>query len=165
MVGGSSPPCVTNFSAGETKIRTMKHILIFLILSISISAQQIVFVTRVIDGDTFQTQQSRYRISEIDAPELGQQFGIESKNYLSKLILYKKVKIIVLRRDRYGRQVVKVFRGKEDIAESMIKTGHAWWYRYYSKNKHYKNLEDQAKIHKFGLWKHRAVNPYKYRNK
>jgi micrococcal nuclease len=140
----------------------MKNLL-FILLCGFFSAQQTVLVTRVIDGDTFHTQDSRFRIAEIDAPELNQVYGIQSKKYLSKLILYKSVKVKVLNTDKYGRKIVRVSKGNQDIAEKLVSTGNAWWYQKYSRNKKLKYLQDQAKSRKFGLWKYQAVNPHQYR--
>lgn len=148
----------------------IKHIfllpIIFLFVACGDKKEQsdsLIYVSRVLDGDTFEANGQRYRIAEIDAPEISQQFGIESKLYLQSLILHKRVSIKTESIDRYNRKIVKVYDGENYIAESMVKNGFAWFYERYSDNSKLRNLEKSARQNKKGLWKYNPVNPYQYR--
>ena len=61
----------------------------------------------VVDGDTIKgnldSKRITIRLVEIDAPEMDQPFGVESKRFLKKLIENKKVTLISEGKDRYGR--------------------------------------------------------------
>ena len=129
-----------------------------------LSAQQNVYVTKVIDGDTFHSQHDKYRIASIDAPESNQMYGAQSKQYLSKMILYKTVQVYYMNTDRYGRKIVRVYINNINIGNKMVATGNAWWYKKYDpKNNYIKSLQDNAKSRRFGLWKYKYVEPSKYR--
>jgi len=123
----------------------------------------LIYVSRVLDGDTFESNGQRYRIAEIDAPEISQQFGNESKLFLQSLILHKRVNVKTVSTDRYNRKIVKVYAGKNHVSESMVKNGFAWFYERYSDNSKLRNLEKSARQNKKGLWKYNPVNPYQYR--
>lgn len=140
----------------------MKHLLIF--ITASLFAQRPVVVTRVIDGDTFVAEQKTYRIAEIDAPELNQNYGRQSKAYLSRMIEGKIVQIIPIATDKYQRTIVKVYRRDLYIAEQLVGTGNAWWYGKYSKSQRIKVLQNYARLKKKGLWNYKNItNPYHYR--
>ena len=55
-----------------------------------LSAEEEVKILRIIDGDTVSVEsrgtEIKIRLSEIDAPEMGQPFGTNSKKCLSELI-------------------------------------------------------------------------------
>ena len=138
--------------------------LILIFICSFLSAQYYVYVTKVVDGDTFHTQLDTYRIAEIDAPELNQTYGKESKEFLSKKILKQRVWLHYINTDRYGRKIVKVYLNKKDIGYEMVATGNAWWYKKYApENNYLKYLHDTAKKSKFGLWKYKYVEPRKFR--
>ena len=68
-----------------------------------------VYVSRVIDGDTFVVSSgSRIRISGYDAPELGEAGGYEAKTCLSNSIEGKRIRISLQGRDYYNRHVATV---------------------------------------------------------
>ena len=72
-------------------------------------------VTRVIDGDTFETasRKNPVRLANVDAPERGQPGAGKATQALRKLIQDEEVTIDTVARDRYGRSVAKVkARGK-----------------------------------------------------
>lgn len=124
-------------------------------------------VIRVSDGDTILLQSGSHRIKVrmygIDAPELKQNYGEDSKNYLEKRILNKNVDVKVINEDKYGRKVGKVFYKNKDINLEMIKTGNAWFYEYHAKKeKEYRKASKSAQEQKLGLWKDK--NPQNPRN-
>lgn len=133
------------------------------IIAVAISGK----VIRVSDGDTILiqsgSQKIRVRMYGIDAPELKQKYGEESKKYLKKRIMDKNVDIKVINQDQYGRKVGKVFYKNKDINLEMLETGNAWFYEYHAKHeKDYRKAFKNAKEQKLGLWKDK--NPQNPRN-
>ncbi len=133
------------------------------IIAVAVSGK----VIRVSDGDTILiqsgSQKIRVRMYGIDAPELKQQYGEESKKYLEKRIMDKNVDIKVINQDQYGRKVGKVFYKNKDINLEMLETGNAWFYEYHAKHeKDYRKAFKNAKEEKLGLWKDK--NPQNPRN-
>jgi endonuclease YncB( thermonuclease family) len=88
------------------------------------------------DGDTFvildgKTQHS-VRIAGIDAPERRQPYANASKDNLSRLVFNRNVEAHCYKRDRYGRNVCRVFDAKgQDVGLEMVRAGMAWWFREY----------------------------------
>ena len=133
------------------------------IMAVAISGK----VIRVSDGDTLLlhsgSQRIKVRMYGIDAPELKQSYGEDSKSYLEKRILNKNVDVKVINEDKYGRKVGKVFYKNKDINLEMIKTGNAWFYEYHAKKeKEYRKASKSAQEQKLGLWKDK--NPQNPRN-
>ena len=134
-------------------------------------------VIKVVDGDTVDVIldnniTKRIRLLYIDAPEIKQKHGIESKIFLEKNILNNKVTVNPEKIDRYNRDLAQIFifdREQEKaifINAKMIKSGHAWVYKYNRSNKYLINLETHARLNKLGLWKYESpLEPWKYRKK
>ncbi len=127
-------------------------------------------VGQIIDGDTvdvhYNATKTRIRLSAIDCPEDGQEWGDMATYGLIKLIGGKKhVKLQTHGVDKYGRTVgtfyVYVPEKKEwmNVNERMVTLGHAWVMRAYYKHlpiqqqKRLDKLELWAKTKKIGLWK------------
>ena len=145
---------------------------IAIIFSSPLYAQQLKGVVhKISDGDTFvlRTDSGRYRIRlyAIDAPELKQDFGTESKEYLQYLIANDSVFVNVADIDRYDRIIGSVStRQYTDISLQMICSGMAWHYLYFDKTKQYIDAEKMARKKKLGLWVDDApINPYIFRSK
>ena len=132
-------------------------------------------VARVSDGDTVRllvndSTELKIRLSGIDAPELDQAFGKESKNRLTELVDGRTIEAQCSKRDRYRRWLCKLVFNSNDINLSLVKDGYAWWYQYYKKDQ---TLEDQqryrvaeaiAKENKLGLWEDSSpVSPWDFR--
>lgn len=67
-------------------------------------------VVEVVDGDTFFIQNRQpIRLYGINAPELGNCYGEESKAELTKILLGKEVRLTGLQSDHYGRVVAGVY--------------------------------------------------------
>ncbi|MBU7047759.1 MAG: thermonuclease family protein [Theionarchaea archaeon] len=84
--------------------------------------------TSVIDGDTFKLETGEtVRLIGIDAPELSQPGGEESREYLAHLILNKGVTLEkgYEDRDKYSRLLRFVYIDDVCINEEMIKQGYA----------------------------------------
>ncbi len=143
-------------------------------------------VTRVADGDTMTVRNldgatHKIRMHAVDAPELNQAGGEQSRRWLTEQVLNKNVKIIVNNTDRYKRQVAKVVLplkgcqqrlcdGETDINLKAIEAGHAWWYREFARSQSsedrvlYEGAEDQARKARKGLWQQTApLAPWQWR--
>ena len=101
----------------------------------------------IYDGDTLRVvrgnEEKKIRFCGIDAPEIKQKLGVESRDYLRSLIAKGDGTIYVLEveRDRYGRTVAELFMPLKDssgqeihLNTEMIMAGMAWHYEQYSGN-------------------------------
>lgn len=122
-------------------------------------------VTRVIDGDTYIVDFTKtVRLQGVDCPEIEQEYGLEAKNYVSELLLHKKIVLIDLKKDKYNRTISKIYINGQNLTELLIKKGIGWHYSYYHKSYYLAVIEREAIKNKRGLWKHlNPVNPYKFR--
>ena len=116
---------------------------------------------RVVDGDTIRAEtkgkEIKIRLVEIDAPEMNQPFGAQSKNFLNRLLYEKDVTLIAKGEDRYGRILGEIYADGESANKSMIKSGFAWVYDRYVQDLSLYRYQDQAKSKNLGLWQ--AENP------
>lgn len=81
-------------------------------------------VTSVLDGDTFIAEnKGRVRILGLDAPELNLCYGKKSKKRLQELVLNKRVRLEILRKDMYKRYLASVWVGNNLVAETLLKEG------------------------------------------
>jgi micrococcal nuclease len=118
-------------------------------------------VTSVHDGDTITVINEKkvvekVRLHRIDSPEMKgskwqyQPYANEAQVALSNLCL-NEVATIVRKGVSYDRTVGEVSCKKTIVSDYMIRTGHAWAYRY-SALKSQKLLQTNAQISKVGLW-------------
>lgn len=79
------------------------------------------YVTRVIDGDTFETRghQNSVRLSGVNAPELAEPGGWEAKRALASIIRGERVRIETVG-SSYGRRVAKVWVGHRSVNAFML---------------------------------------------
>lgn len=115
-------------------------------------------VLSVVDGDTFVIESENVvRLIGIDAPELSEPGGEEAREYLSSLILNKKIilKPGKTNKDAYGRLLRYAYLDETCINETMIKEGYAEA-RYLSPDHAYHDkylaLEMEAESYTRGLW-------------
>jgi micrococcal nuclease len=131
-------------------------------------------VFKVTDGDTLKAESRASnekiicRLYGADAPETKkpgkpeQPYGEEAFSELKKMVLDKDVKITVINKDRYGRDVCQVNTEKLDVNLEMVKRGMAWAYVEYLKRPHasiYLAVEKEARDKKLGLWAERNPTP------
>ncbi len=78
-------------------------------------------VTRVIDGDTFETANRKHpvRLANVDAPEKGQRGGAAATNALKGLIAGETVTIDTVARDKYARSVANVKVGRRSVNKAI----------------------------------------------
>ena len=127
------------------------------------------------DGDTLRLRSSKgevlkIRFACVDAPELKQPLGQESRNYLRSMINEAggKVKVQIVDTDRYGRSVAELWTKSGLLQSRMAAAGMAFAYDQYSKNcpnwDAVKSSEKAASELKVGVW--RSPNferPWDYR--
>src|SRR5437870_12731823 len=120
-------------------------------------------VVSVADGDTitlldYENTQRRIRLSGIDAPELHQAFGAQSKKNLSDIVFDKDVTVVYEKTDQYGRLVGKILIDGRDINLEQVEAGMAWHYKEYQREQTaedralYAKAEDDARAAHRGLW-------------
>ena len=127
-------------------------------------------IINVVDGDTVYIlnnnhEKLKVRLHHIDAPELDQSYGKESKFILEQLILNKKVTVICDKKDKYKRLLGVISLDEVDVNLEMIKAGAAWHFKKYAKFDQAQDLyliydesEHKAKLKKIGLWKEKAIS-------
>lgn len=131
-------------------------------------------ILSVHDGDTITLQAEatikKVRLAGIDAPELNQPNGIESRDALRQDILNQQVTVDATKQDRYGRSVGKVLLNKEDINLKQVRRGLAWVYTDYIKElsaedrELYKAAEKAANDEHIGLWQdEQPIAPWTHR--
>lgn len=120
-------------------------------------------VVAVGDGDSVTVlddsrREHRVRMFAIDAPELNQAFGRQSKQSLSDLVFGKTVTVEVHGRDRYERSVGKILVDGIDVNLEQVKRGFAWHYRNFENQQTpadraaYRDAESAARAKRLGLW-------------
>lgn len=126
-------------------------------------------IVGISDGDTAtcltsDKQQIKIRFDQIDAPEMGQDFGNASKKALSDLIYNQEVGLDTKEQDKYGRTVAEVFVNDKNINKEMVALGMAWAYREYMKDSEYETLETKARNAGIGIWSQpNPIYPSDYR--
>lgn len=131
-------------------------------------------VARVVDGDTVVVrvngQQTRVRLSGIDAPESNQPHGRAASLALERKVAGKEVQVLVSRIDRHGRTVGILMLDGRDINLAMVQNGHAWHFESrrahaVGANEGYAAAQRSARLARKGLWAQaNPVEPWKWRN-
>lgn len=134
-------------------------------------------VLSVHDGDTIRAQPRSgkaisVRLACIDAPELKQPLGLESRDYLKKILDEAKgtVRLNITTTDRYGRSVAEVWTRGGLIQSRMVAEGLAFSYDKYKKDcPHWDAVissEKYAIDRKLGVWSDSSfVKPWDYKKK
>lgn len=135
-----------------------------------------VVANSVHDGDTLRVRSPKgevlkIRFACVDAPELKQRWGEESRNYLQARINEAggKVKVKVINTDRYGRSIAELWTKSGLVQSRMTAAGMAFAYDQYSKDcpnwEAVKSSEKSAMDFKLGVWKlpNGGQRPWDYR--
>ena len=133
-------------------------------------------VTKVHDGDSIHiTPAGRKRVivrlAAIDAPEIKQQHGVKSRDYLRSLLLHKPATALCNKLDKYQRQICVVKRDDLDINLEMLAAGQAWYYERFKEEqtranqRAYKKAETIARKRKLGLWQAEPMPPWTFRSR
>ena len=132
-------------------------------------AEQEIKIVRVIDGDTVLAEsrgtELKIRLSEIDAPEMNQPYGTNSKKCLSELIRESSsLKFKSDGQDNYGRSLGWLVTDDKNLNYEMIKEGCAWVYDRYVINKTIYSFQNGARLKNLGLWKqNNPIAPWVWR--
>ncbi len=145
----------------------LKHLIIVILMIVSgifyyqITGNIVVdnsseFVTRVIDGDTFELASGqKIRLKGINTPEKSRWFSEEAGEFVRDLIENKTVEIESHGFDKYGRMLAYVFFDGKNLNEEILEEGLGTLY-YYEKDLHYdelKRAEEFARLNEIGIWK------------
>ena len=153
--------------------RSVTAVLFLLTLSLGADAARFTgVVTSVTDGDTIWVRPevggpSRpVRLEGIDAPEICQPFGAQSRDALASLVLRRRVVINDDTMDENKRIVSRVRLKRQDVGEWMVVRGYAWSYRFRGNLGPYAREEKRARAARVGLWKEgEPIAPREFRVK
>lgn len=129
-------------------------------------------VVKIIDGDSLSlldagNRQHTIRLYGIDTPEWDQPHGKAAKRALAELVDRRRVGVVAVDTDTFGRTVGTVYVGERDINLAMVEAGHAWWFtRYAPYERHLAAAEEQARASRAGLWSaDEPVPPWHWRRR
>lgn len=119
------------------------------------------------DGDTcnflHHGKKIKVRFSGIDAPEIKQQDGTASRDFLLQTLrASKSIDLSCLGRS-FHRKVCVVTADGKDTGELMVKNGFAWDAPKHSKGK-YRTIQEAAMKGKLGIWKGKPIEPNCFRH-
>jgi endonuclease YncB( thermonuclease family) len=126
-------------------------------------------VTDVRDGDslTLTSKGATYRVRllEIDAPELSQPFGKESRTSLREICMLKLATAVTAGEDQYGRTLARVTCIKTEANAEQVRRGMAWVFdRHAPRNSSLFQLQAEARLQRRGLWSDsEPVAPWDFR--
>lgn len=126
-------------------------------------------VIGISDGDTITVLdadkvQYKIRLSCIDTPEKGQDFGTRAKEVLSSMIWNRQVNVQYSKTDQYGRLIGTVSMGSLLVNYEQVKQGMAWAYRKYCQDCKYYDAEKYARNNMIGIWsKPNPIPPWEWR--
>jgi endonuclease YncB( thermonuclease family) len=135
-------------------------------------------IVSISDGDTVtarcnasdgpSTRTIKVRLAEIDAPEHHQPFGARSKEHLATLCFQRLAEIHPIATnhglDRYGRTVAHVTCDGVDANTEQVRTGMAWVFDRFVKDRSLYRLQAEAMAAQRGLWVDpEPIPPWKWR--
>jgi endonuclease YncB( thermonuclease family) len=114
-------------------------------------------VTSVNDGDSLTLRSGdhsyRIRLADIDAPELAQPFGKDSRTSLRHMCLLKAATVETAGEDRYGRTIGRVVCINTDANSEQVRRGMAWVFvRFAAKDSPLYSIQQEARNARRGLW-------------
>ena len=130
-------------------------------------------IRRVIDGDSLEVKYAGLfsfmrrpfpvRLYGIDAPELAQPYGRESREQLASLVRRGGLRMDTMATDHYGRTVGLLYhrrRNRETVNVAMVRSGMAYWYRRYGgRDLGFPEAEAEAQAKRRGVWERRQARP------
>ena len=97
-----------------------------------------VFIKSCYDGDTCTAiDGEKIRLACIDTPELKGENSetvkaIKARDFLNRLVAQRKISIRRIAKDRYGRTVAELYKGRINIQELIVKKGFGKIYKKYA---------------------------------
>jgi endonuclease YncB( thermonuclease family) len=136
------------------------------------ASQWVGWVTKVVDGDTLHVQPAqggasqKLRIKGIDAPEVCQAWGMQSREALARLVWGQRVTVQLNDVDDHDRWLAQVFVNGEDVGARLVAQGHAWSYQFRRDPGPYAFQQQQAAINRLGLFgQPQAMRPREFRQR
>jgi micrococcal nuclease len=128
-------------------------------------------VTHVTDGDTLWVKVDgsdqkplKLRLRDVDAPEICQAGGAESKAWLQAKVLGQRIRFHTVATDTYRRSIADVEIDGDDLGASLVRYGQAWSTGYRHMPGRYSKEESQARTARRGLFADRdAMAPRLFR--
>jgi endonuclease YncB( thermonuclease family) len=118
-------------------------------------------VTHVSDGDTLWVQPlhplqgreaQKVRLLGIDAPEICQAWGPQSRDALHAVLHAQVVDVQARYHDSYGRLLARLSHQGHDVGAWMVAHGHAWSYSYRGRPGAYEAQQATAQAQHLGLF-------------
>jgi micrococcal nuclease len=111
---------------------------------------------------------TKVRFCGIDAPELAQPLGVESRDYLMRLVGDGAVRVVMVEKDKYDRTVAELFLADgRSVNVEMVRAGMAYHYAKYSGNCSVRSAigqaEDEARSKRVGIWIGAYQKPWDFR--
>ena len=125
--------------------------------SLAVATELEGMVSDVHDGDSLTVTTSalsyRVRLIDIDAPELAQTYGNDSRASLRQLCLFKQATVRTAGTDRYGRTLGAVRCVGIDVNPEQVRRGMAWVFtRYAPKHSPLYTIQAEARMRRAGVW-------------
>ena len=120
------------------------------------------------DGDTVKIKDGEYeyklRLTDIDAPERNQEYGIKSRRALMQFCENTQAQVYLYGVDKYMRKLGKLHCNNQEANQWMVENGHAWFNKRYSMNYLLEIAQQNAKQARLGLWQSEyALPPWQWR--
>lgn len=135
-------------------------------------AENDVKVRYVYDGDTVQISQNmnifKLRLSDIDAPERNQPYGLKARRALMKLCQGTDIdiKVEITGTDQYERQLGKLNCNGVDASYYLVTNGFAWHAGKYARDPVLKQAAENARSQQLGLWQDpEPIPPWQWRKR
>ena len=112
----------------------------------------------------------KIRLSGIDAPERGQEYGTKATQALASKVKGKQLTVEVAGYDRYRRMLGKLMLDGESIEFWLVRNGWAWQYVKYDQSEELRIAQELAQKEGKGLWAGEAngvkpMPPWEYRDR
>jgi endonuclease YncB( thermonuclease family) len=157
---------------GSTAARSVFVIAACVYCGVFLAARQEDFrgrVVTVVDGDTIGVlrdgREIRIRLDGIDAPESGQDFWQQAKQFMSDTAFDRIVAVRGNEIDRFGRLIARVTLDGRDLSLAAVEAGFAWQFVRHSNDPILAAAEARARARRLGLWAQPdAIPPWDYHN-
>jgi endonuclease YncB( thermonuclease family) len=153
----------------KRNVRIYFMVMVLLVLPASLWAQE-GKVVAVPQGDTLVVLQKgkrqTLRLANIDCPENGQPRSEAAKDFTSRMVYGKTVKIWPAGSGADGNEAVFVFYKDKNLNKELVAEGLAWHYKAHARDPGFVSLEMKARAWKKGLWQEKnPVPPWEYRRR